>query len=71
MAKSAKTFESKMEVLEEIVSKLERGEAPLEECISMYEKGVTLAKECMTMLNEAEQKIKIISQNEPDAQDCE
>ena len=71
MAKSAKTFESKMEVLEEIVSKLERGEAPLEECICIYEKGVTLAKECMTMLNEAEQKIKIISQNEPDAQDCE
>ncbi|MBQ8525199.1 MAG: exodeoxyribonuclease VII small subunit [Clostridia bacterium] len=60
MAKSSKSFESKMEMLEEIVTKLERGEAPLEECMSMYEKGVALAKECMTMLDEAEQKIKTV-----------
>lgn len=61
MAKSAKTFENKMQSLEEIINKLERGEAPLEECISMYEKGVVIAGECMSMLNEAEQKIKMIS----------
>ena len=61
MPKSVKTFENKLEMLEDIVSKLERGEAPLGECMEMYEKGVSLAKECMNMLNEAEQKIKTVS----------
>ena len=69
MAKSVKTFENKMQTLEEIISKLERGEAPLEECISMYEKGVAIAGECMSMLNEAEQKIKIISDIKPEIED--
>ena len=58
-----------MQTLEEIISKLERGEAPLEECISMYEKGVAIAGECMSMLNEAEQKIKIISDIKPEIED--
>ena len=62
MAKSTKKFEDKIEMLDEIITKLERGEAPLDECISMYEKGVVLAKECMVILDEAEQKVKIISE---------
>ena len=37
MPKTVKTFENKLEMLEEIVSKLERGEAPLGECMEMYE----------------------------------
>jgi exonuclease VII small subunit len=35
----------------------------------MYEKGVAIAGECMSMLNEAEQKIKIISDIKPEIED--
>ena len=66
MAKASKSFENNMKKLEEIVSKLERGEAPLEECMSMYEEGVVLAGECMKMLSDAEQKILTLK---PDVSD--
>lgn len=62
MAKTVKTFEKNIEALEEIITKLERGEAPLADCINMYEKGVTLAKECSQMLDDAEQKVILISE---------
>lgn len=61
MSKTVKSFEKNIESLEEIITKLERGEAPLAECISMYEKGVALARECTQMLDEAEQKVMLIS----------
>ena len=60
MAKSVDNFETKMKKLEEIMLKLERGDAPLDDCVSMYEKGVKLANECMTMLDEAEQKVTLL-----------
>ena len=64
MAKTQKSFEDKLNMLEDIISKLENGDAPLEECISLYEKGITLSKDCIKILDEAEQKVKIISDKE-------
>lgn len=66
MAKQKNTFEQNMKLLEEIVSKLENGDSPLDECITMYEKGISLSKECMKMLDNAEQKVKIISDGNTD-----
>ena len=44
--------------LEVIVSKLEKGDAPLEEALSLFEEGTGLMKQCSAALDEAEQKVK-------------
>ena len=57
MADKKKTFEQAMERLEEIVSLLERGEAPLEESLKLFEEGMGRMKQCSTLLDRAEQKV--------------
>lgn len=57
MAEKKKTFEQAMARLEEIVTLLERGEAPLEESLKLFEEGMTLMKQCSTLLDKAEQKV--------------
>ena len=42
MAEKKKTFEQAMIRLEEIVTQLEKGEAPLEESLKLFEEGMTL-----------------------------
>lgn len=61
MAKE-KTFESNMEELEKIISDLESGDAPLDRCIELFESGVKLSGECLKMINEAEQKITLLTE---------
>lgn len=56
-----KTFEDKIQMLEEIIDKLQKGEASLDECIKLYEKGTVLSAECIKMLENAEQKVNMIS----------
>ncbi|MCU0424588.1 MAG: exodeoxyribonuclease VII small subunit [Candidatus Kapabacteria bacterium] len=58
MKKNSKaTFEERLERLEEIVSLLDRGEAPLEELLALYEEGTVLVTACSSFLQTAEQKI--------------
>lgn len=58
------TFENQLEALENIVDDLEKGDLSLNDSLSQFEKGVKLTKECQNMLNEAEQKVLILSENE-------
>ena len=58
-----KSFESNITELEEIISALESGDAPLDKCIDMFEKGVKISGECLELLNEAQQKITLLSEN--------
>ncbi len=51
------TFETAMNQLNEIVAKLESGQAPLEESLKLFEKGSELVTFCYDKLNKAEQKI--------------
>lgn len=51
-------FEKKLSRLEEIVSKMEKGDATLEESLKIFEEGVKLSRECHQKLNEAELKVK-------------
>ena len=70
MAEKKLTFEQAMGRLEEIVSLLERGEAPLEEALSLFEEGTALLKKCSGQLDEAEQKVvKLLAgpKGEPEA----
>ena len=64
MSEKKSTFEENILKLEGIISSLEKGDTPLEECISLFEEGVKISKLCMTMLDNAEQKIKVLSENE-------
>ena len=57
MAEKKLTFEQGMERLEEIVSKLERGEVPLDESLKLFEEGSKLVTQCSSMLDKAEQKV--------------
>jgi len=51
------TFEQKIARLEEIVARLERGDAPLSDSLSLFEEGTRLISDCSTELNRAEQQV--------------
>ncbi len=54
-------FEKSIAELEIIVTQLERGELSLDESLKQFEAGITLARQCQEILNEAEQKVEILS----------
>jgi exodeoxyribonuclease VII small subunit len=56
----AKGFEESMKELEEIVSKLEAGDAALDESLEYFEKGIKLSKSCQKMLDTAEKKVSVL-----------
>ena len=60
-AKKKLNFEGSMARLEEIVSLLERGDAPLEQAMGLFEVGAKLLRECTKQLDEAEQKVKLLT----------
>jgi len=55
------SFEAAMKELEEVVTKLERGDVALEDSIRLYERGAELKKRCEDKLKEAEEKIAAIT----------
>lgn len=57
-------FEEDLKKLEDIVSKLEKGDAPLEESIKMFEEGIKLTKTLQKTLDDAEGKIKVVLEKE-------
>jgi len=54
-------FSEKMTELEKILKKLESENIPLEESLSDFEHGVKLIKECRTFLEDAKQKVTILT----------
>jgi len=64
-AKMAKTpsLEASLTKLDAIVEKLESGNLSLDDSLKQFEEGVKLTKECQKILHHAEQKIKILSEN--------
>ena len=54
------SFEDALKALEEIVRKLESGEAPLDESIALYEQGHKLRALCQARLDAAQAKIEKI-----------
>jgi exodeoxyribonuclease VII small subunit len=57
-----------MKELETLVETLEQGDQPLEESLQAFERGVALTRICQQALDEAEQKIKILSGETQDAE---
>jgi len=58
------TFESQLEALEKIVNQLEKGDLPLNDSLSQFEQGVKLTKDCQNRLNQAEQKVMLLSEDD-------
>ncbi len=51
------SFEQALKELEEIVRKLEAGEAKLDEAVGAYERGAALKQHCEAKLREAQAKV--------------
>ena len=60
-ASSPESFESAMEQLETLVSKMESGDLSLEESLEAFEKGVHLTRFCQDQLQKAELKIQALN----------
>lgn len=56
------SYEEAITALENIVAKLESGEASLDESLKLLEEGTKLAAYCQKALDTAEQKIRTITQ---------
>ncbi len=54
------SFEEALKALEEVVHKLESGDAPLDESIALYERGQTLRALCQNRLDAAQARIEAI-----------
>jgi exodeoxyribonuclease VII small subunit len=52
------TFEQAQRELEQIVERLEHGQAPLDEAIALWERGEELYKLCLSKLDGAQGKIE-------------
>jgi len=50
-----------MQELEALVERLERGDLPLEESLKLFERGTALTRACQAALQEAEQKVEILT----------
>ena len=59
-------FESSLKKLEQIVVKLEGGEVRLEESLKSFEEGVGLVREAQKALEQAKNRIEILTQEGQD-----
>ena len=57
------TFEEAMSSLEDIVRRLESGNATLEESLTSFEEAVALIKICNEKLEVAEQRVRILTED--------
>lgn len=64
-------FEDAMGRLQEIVARLESGEAPLEEAMALFEEGAKLSALCYNTLDRAELKISELPILQPEVEDDE
>ena len=66
------SFEEAMAELEQVVAKLESGQAPLDQSIDLYERGAKLKERCEGRLKDAELRVnKIIAGKDGEAKGTE
>lgn len=58
------SFEEALSALEQIVTKLERGDVPLAQAIDLYERGAKLRAQCEKRLSEARMRVEAIRLSE-------
>lgn len=60
--KKSINFEDSLNELESLIQSLEQGDLTLEQSLTAFEKGVKLTAECQQQLNDAELKVKTLSE---------
>ena len=56
-------FESALEELESLVSKMESGELSLDDSLKAFERGIELTRTCQSTLEAAELKIQMLTKD--------
>lgn len=57
-------FEQSLDELEQLVEKMEHGEMSLEDSLAAYERGVGLYRRCQSALEQAELRVRLLSDPE-------
>jgi exodeoxyribonuclease VII small subunit len=57
-------FEASLDELEQLVEKMEHGDMSLEESLAAYERGVGLYRKCQGALEQAELRVRLLSDPE-------
>ena len=57
-------FESAIKELESLVEQMEQGDITLEQSLKNFERGIELTRACQKALQEAEQKVQILTQKQ-------
>ncbi|KAF1291831.1 exodeoxyribonuclease VII small subunit [Candidatus Enterococcus leclercqii] len=65
------TFEESLQELEQIVTRLEKGDVPLEEALEAFQKGMALSKQCQETLTSAEETLTKMMQDNGQEADFE
>ncbi|MCK0153494.1 exodeoxyribonuclease VII small subunit [Alcanivorax sp. S6407] len=69
MAKKATpALETALDNLESLVERMESGELTLEESLKAFEEGVRLSRDCQQALQQAEQKVRILLEQNSEAE---
>ena len=66
-------FEQSLDELESLVAKMEQGEQSLDDSLKSFERGIALYRNCQSALEQAELRVKLLSdpQHPDDAEDFE
>lgn len=57
-------FEKSVDQLNVIVEKMEHGDLSLEQSLKQFEQGIKLIKDCQKALQDAEQKVEILTKDQ-------
>lgn len=60
---TAENFESAISRLEQLVEQMESGQLSIEDALTAFEEGINLTRHCQSILQEAEQKVKILTES--------
>lgn len=61
-------FETSMTELESLVERMEQGETKLEDALQDFERGIALTRACRQSLSDAEQKVRILLEQNGEAE---
>mgnify|MGYP001267357853 CR=1 FL=1 len=54
-------FETSLDELEHLVQKMEKGDLSLDDSLAAYERGVGLYRQCQSALEQAELRVRLLS----------
>lgn len=54
-------FERSLDELEQLVQRMEKGDLSLDDSLQAYERGISLYRNCQTALEQAELRVRLLS----------